>query len=463
MSATRCSGVLDEQASDEEGPRGMANGRTAEGSGTTRTSTPAGSASSAGSPNPSSTTPGGPEAGGTDNTRWTRKARFALILGGLTAFGPLSIDMYLPALPQLSADLGATSSQAQLTLTAVLLGLALGQLFAGPISDSVGRRKPLMVGLALYITASVLCALSNEVYALAALRALQGFGAAAGMVIARASVRDLYTGVEASRFFSSLMLVTGLAPILAPVIGGQILAYTTWRGVFVVLTGFAVVLMAVALFALPETKPAQWRQPLHLRSTFATFASLLARPSFLGNALAAGLGMATMFAYVSGSSFVLQGVYGMSPQAYSLVFGLNAVGLVLGGQVNARLVGRFATESQLLLGALISASTAGAMLVTSVLLQLGLPVILTALFVMIASLGFVMPNTTMLALADNREVSGSASALLGVMQFIVGALAAPLVGLGGVGSALPMALVMFGVVLASLTVWLALGRRASQA
>lgn len=442
----------------------MGEGRTVERSETTRADAPSDAA-------PEGAAAGTAEAdvSGTDsdvdnaNSRWTRKARFALILGALTAFGPLSIDMYLPALPQLSADLGATSSQAQLTLTAVLLGLAFGQLIAGPVSDSVGRRKPLMVGLALYIAASVLCAVSNEIYALAALRALQGFGAAAGVVIARAAVRDLYSGVEAARFFSSLMLVTGLAPILAPVIGGQILAHTTWRGVFVVLTGFGVLLMVVALLALPETKPRRWRQPLNLRSTFATFASLLARPSFLGNALAAGLGMATMFAYVSGSSFVLQGVFGMSPQAYSLVFGLNAVGLVAGGQINARLVGRVGTESQLLLAALITASTAGAALIGAIVGQLGLPVILVFLFLMISSMGFVLPNTTMLALADNREVSGSASALLGVAQFVVGALAAPLVGLGGVRSALPMALVMFGVVVASLTVWLTLGRRSSAA
>jgi DHA1 family bicyclomycin/chloramphenicol resistance-like MFS transporter len=389
-----------------------------------------------------------------------RKLRFALILGGLTAFGPLSIDMYLPALPQLTRELGATSSQAQLTLTAVLLGLAFGQLVAGPISDSVGRRRPLMVGLALYISATVLCALSDSVYALAGLRALQGLGAAAGMVIARAAVRDLYSGVEAARFFSSLMLVTGLAPILAPVVGGQVLAHTTWRGVFVVLTAFGVVLMTVAAFALPETKPKQWRQPARLGATFRTFGRLLVEPSFLGNALAAGLAMAAMFAYVSGSSYVLQDIYGLSPQAFSIVFGVNAIGLVGAGQINARLIGRVATEAQLLVGALLSASAAGAVLVAAALFALPLPLILVPMFILIASLGFVLPNTTMLALADHREVSGSASALLGVSQFVVGALAAPLVGLGGVSSPLPMVIVMFCVVLASTTVWLTLGRRA---
>ncbi|MBE9374013.1 multidrug effflux MFS transporter [Saccharopolyspora sp. HNM0983] len=390
-----------------------------------------------------------------------KKLRFALILGGLTAFGPLTIDMYLPALPQLAGELGATEAQAQLTLTTVLFGLAFGQLVAGPVSDSVGRRKPLLVGLVLYLVATVLCTLSGSVFALMGLRFLQGFGAAAGMVIARATVRDLYGGVEAARFFSSLMLVTGLAPILAPVIGGQVLNHTDWRGVFVVLTGFGALLLAVTTFLLPETKPVHWRTPARLGPTFRTFGRLLAERSFLGNALTAGLAMAAMFSYVSGSSFVLQDLHGMSPQTYSLVFGANAIGLVLAGQVNARLVGRFAGESTLLLCALSGATAAGAVLVATALLGLPLPFLLAALFVMISSLGFVMPNTTMLALAENREISGTASALLGVCQFVIGALAAPLVGLGGAGSELPMVLVMFGVVLLALTAFLTMGRRAT--
>lgn len=396
------------------------------------------------------------------NSGLRRKVRFALILGGLTAFGPLAIDMYLPALPQLSVDLNASASSAQLTLTAVLLGLAFGQLCAGPISDAVGRRKPLLIGLTVFIAASVLCALSTSVYGLAALRLLQGIGAAAGMVIARAAVRDLYGGVEAARFYSSLMLVTGLAPILAPVLGGQVLVYTTWRGVFAVLTVFGVVLFCVAALALPETKPVQWRQPAQLRPTFRIFRGLLTTPAFLGSALAGGLGMAAMFAYISGSSFVLQDIYDMSPQAYSITFGMNAIGMVAAGQVNARLVGRIGTAAQLLVCAQVSASIAGAVLVTTTLLGLPLPVLLAALFVMISSLGFVMPNTTTLALSEQREVAGSASALLGVCQFVVGALAAPLVGMGGVQSPLPMVLVMFGVTLASMITFATLGRRGTK-
>ncbi|QGK68590.1 Bcr/CflA family efflux MFS transporter [Allosaccharopolyspora coralli] len=387
------------------------------------------------------------------------KLRFALILGGLTAFGPLSVDMYLPALPQLTTALGTSSAQAQLTLTTVLLGLAFGQLIAGPVSDAVGRRGPLLVGVSLYTVVSVLCAVAVSVEQLTVLRLVQGLSAAAGMVIARAAIRDLYSGAEATRFFSALMLVTGLAPILAPVIGGGVLTYTTWRGVFVVLAGFGALLLAVVAFALPETKPQRWRQPLKWRATARTFGMLLRTRSFLGNALAAGFGIAVMFAYVSGSSYVLQDVYGMSPQAFALTFGLNSVGLVACGQINGLLAGRVATEQQLLGRALIAATVSGAVLVTTVAAGLPLVAVLAAMFVLISCMGFVMPNAAMLALADHREVSGSASALLGACQFVIGALAAPLVGLGGVESALPMALVMFGVALAATVTWWALGRR----
>lgn len=388
-----------------------------------------------------------------------RKTWLVLLLGGLTACGPLSIDMYLPALPQLTGELGATSAQVQSTLMTVLLGLAFGQILAGPISDSVGRRKPLLVGLIVYVTASVLCALSGSVYLLAALRFLQGFGAAAGMVIARAAVRDLYTGVEAARFFASLMLVTGVSPILAPVIGGQILRYTNWRGVFGVLTVLGLVLALLVALVLPETKPVQWRQPANLGATLRTFGALLREPMFLGHMLAAGFISAAMFAYVSGSAFVFQGIYGLSPQGFSLLFAANSIGLVGGTQLSVRLVGRVASEARLLLGGLTSAALAGAVMLTAVANSAPLWMILAALSVMIASLGFAMPNTLLLALAKHREISGSASALFGVSQFVIGSMAAPLVGIGGVGSALPMVLVMFSVVLVATVAHVTIGRR----
>lgn len=388
-----------------------------------------------------------------------RKAGLALILGGLTACGPLAIDMYLPALPQLTRELGATSAEVQSTLMTVLLGLAFGQLVAGPISDSVGRRKPLLVGLTIYVVASVLCALSGSVYLLAAVRFLQGFGASAGMVIARAAVRDLYSGAEAARFFASLMLVVGVSPILAPIIGGQILRYTDWRGVFGVLTVLGMVLVLVVLFILPETKPPQWRQPARLGATLRTFRGVLREPMFLGNTLASGFMMSAMFAYISGSPFVFQGIYGLSPQGYSLLFGANAIGLVGGTQLSSRLVGRVASEAQLLLGALSCAALAGAVMVFAIARGFPLWTVLVPLFVMVASVGFGQPNALLLALARHQRISGSASALLGVCQFVIGSLATPLVGLGGVATALPMVLVMFSVVLVATLAHVTMGRR----
>jgi DHA1 family bicyclomycin/chloramphenicol resistance-like MFS transporter len=387
------------------------------------------------------------------------KTGLALILGGLTACGPLAIDMYLPALPQLTRELGATSAQVQTTLMTMLLGLAFGQMLAGPISDSVGRRKPLLVGLIVYVAASVLCALSGSVFLLAALRFLQGLGAAAGMVIARAAVRDLYSGVEAARFFASLMLVTGVSPILAPVIGGQILRFTNWRGVFGVLAVLGVMLAFLVVLVLPETKPAQWRQPARFGATLRTFGGLLREPTFLGHMLAAGFISAAMFAYVSGSSFVFQGGYGLSPQQYSLLFGINSIGLVGGTQTSVRLVGRIASEAQLLLCALTSGALAGMAMIVAVANSAPLWTTMIALFVMIASMGAAMPNALLLALAKHQETSGSASALFGVSQFVIGSMAAPLVGLGGVGSPLPMVLVMSGVVLVAMAAHAAIGRR----
>jgi DHA1 family bicyclomycin/chloramphenicol resistance-like MFS transporter len=372
-------------------------------------------------------------------SRWQRLRR-VLILGGLTAFGPLSIDMYLPSLPTLARGFGAAESQVQLTLTACVLGIAVGQVLAGPLSDTLGRRRPLMVGLLLYAVVSVLCAVAPSVPALTALRLLQGLGAATGIVIARAVVRDLHSGVAAARYFSVLMLVAGAAPIFAPVIGGQLLRVTSWRGVFVILGLFGVALLLAAGLGLRETLPTERRRSGELGDTVRTFGRLLADRVFLGYALASGFAFAAMFSYISGSPFVLQQHFGLSPQGFSLVFAVNAVGIVVCGQVNGRLVGRIGTD-KLLLGGLLASALGGLTLLVVTASGLGLPAILPPLFVVVASIGFVMPNSTALALTDYPMAAGSASALLGVLQFIVGALAAPLVGLGG-ASALPMAIVI---------------------
>ncbi|WP_103350219.1 multidrug effflux MFS transporter [Amycolatopsis sp. CA-128772] len=392
-----------------------------------------------------------------ERTAPSRRAqlKFVLVLGGLTAFGPLSIDMYLPALPRMAADLHAADSTVQLTLSAFIVGLALGQLVLGPLSDALGRRRPLLAGLALYVVGSVLCAVSPDAWLLVAARLVQSLGAAAGIVIARATVRDLYSGTAMTKFFSTLMLVSGLAPILAPLIGGQLLTWTSWRGVFVVLTAFGALLLAVVVFFLPE--PSVSRSPARLGQVMRTYGRLALDRSFAGYALASGLLFASMFAYISGSSFALQGVYGLSPQAYSVVFGLNGVGIVLAGQLNGRLVGRI-RERALLRSGLLLGVAGGVFVLASVVLRAPLAVLLVSLFVLVSSIGLVMPNASSLALASHARSAGAASALLGVLQFVVGAAATPLVGLGGPGTAVPMAATMAGFAVLALVAYLVLAR-----
>jgi DHA1 family bicyclomycin/chloramphenicol resistance-like MFS transporter len=394
--------------------------------------------------------------------------RIILILGGLSAFAPLSIDMYLPALPRLTVQLSTTASAAQLSLTACLVGLAAGQLLAGPLSDVFGRRRPLLVGLVCYTLASVLCAFAPNVWALVALRLVQGLSGAAGVVLSRAVVRDLRSGTAVAKLFATLMLVNGIAPVLAPTIGGQLLRFTSWRGVFVVLTVVGAGLLVAVLVGLPEThRPSRQRagtgpaaSRVGLRDTGRAFRVLLADRGFLGLALASGCVSGAMFAYISGSSFVLQDVYGMSAQRFALVFGGNAVGIVVAGQVSARLVDRFGPAALLRTGAYVCAGGA-ALLLVAVLTGAGLALVLPALFAVVASVGLVSPNATSLALAEHGRIAGSASAVLGVLQFVVGGAMAPLVGIAGTGTPVPMAVVIAALALAAVALLHTLARPAA--
>lgn len=385
------------------------------------------------------------------------RIRLITILGALSAFAPLSIDMYLPALPTLSQDFNASPSEIQLTLSACLLGLAAGQIFAGPISDIMGRRRPLLIGVAAYTLASLLCVIAPSVGLLIALRFVQGAAGAAGIVIARAIVRDLHSGVAVARFFSLLMIVSGLAPILAPIIGAQVLHFTSWHGVFTILAAIGLILLVAVAFGLGETLPPESRQAGSLRVTVATFRRLLADRSFIGFALGCGLAFSAMFAYISGSPYVLQGIYGASPQLFSLIFGMNAFGLMIAGQINGRLVGRV-SPLRLLSGGLTVQAIGALALLAVIAGGVGLAGILPALFVVVASLGFVMPNATALALSGHPRTAGSASALLGVLQYVTGATAAPLVGIAGEMNALPMAIVIAVASVSALTIFMLLGR-----
>jgi MFS transporter, DHA1 family, multidrug resistance protein len=378
----------------------------------------------------------------TDTTRQSRGValRLLLILGALSAIGPLSIDMYLPSLPRLTRDLSTSASLVQATLTACLVGLAVGQVLAGPLSDMWGRRRPLLVGVAIYAVASLSCMLAPTVEALIAFRLVQGAAGAAGIVIARAVVRDMYDGPAAARYFSMLMLVNGAAPILAPVIGGQLLRVVSWRGVFVVVAAIGAAMFVATLAGLRETLPPADRHAGGVRTTLLRFRELCADRAFAGYALSGGLACGAMFAYIAGSPFVVQNIYGLSAQQFSLVFAVNGLGIVALGQLNAHLVDRVATGTLLAAGLGVSL-LGGLLLLVAVFGHLGLWGVLPALFLVVASIGMITPNSAALALSGRPpNVAGSASALLGLAQFVIGGLAAPLVGAGGSHTAVPMAI-----------------------
>ncbi|TDC53837.1 Bcr/CflA family efflux MFS transporter [Jiangella ureilytica] len=371
--------------------------------------------------------------------------RRVLVLGALTALGPLTIDLYLPAFPDIAGDLGATEAQVQLTLTGTLLGFAVGQLILGPWSDAVGRRRPLIAATLMHVVASLLCALAPTIEVLGVFRVLQGMAAAAGAVVSMAVVRDLYTGLPAVQLLSRLMLVTGVAPVLAPTLGGQVLQFTDWRGVFWVLAALGLGLVAVVVFGLEETLPEDRRRSGGIADTVRTYGSILHERAFVGLILTGGLMMAALFGYIAGSSFVFQDVFGLSEQGYGILFGVNSLGLIIATQLNARLVRRVRPQ-WIVAGALVAASSAAAlMLVFAATGALGIYGIAVPLFVILTSVGFTMPNIPVLALARHSRSAGTAAALLGAMNFAVGAVSAPLVGAFGSGSAVPMAGVMLGM------------------
>ncbi len=367
-----------------------------------------------------------------------------LVLGGLTALAPLSMDMYLPSLPAVTRALGSPAATVQLTLTACLAGMALGQLVVGPLSDRWGRRRPLLAGMVVYVLATAVCAFAPDAATLIAFRLLQGFAGAAGIVIARAVVRDLYDGDAMARFFSTLMLVSGAAPVIAPLIGGQILRFTDWRGVFVVLTAVGTLLTLLAVRTLPETLPPAGRRDGGLGGALRTMRALLADRAFTGYMLAGSFAFAALFAYVSASAFVVQDVYGASPQTFSLLFGLNSIGLVAVGQINGKvLVGRVPLDRALAAGlaVIVAAAVALVLMTTGVFGAVGLVPVAAGLFVLMSAMGLAMPNTNAQALTRTPHAAGSASALLGTSQFLIGAIASPLVGIAGARTAVPMAVV----------------------
>ncbi|WP_307831748.1 multidrug effflux MFS transporter [Prauserella cavernicola] len=377
--------------------------------------------------------PQAPSAGGppTPEPARAERIRVILVLGALIALGPLTIDMYLPALPAIGEDLGASSSTVQLTLTGTLLGLGLGQLLVGPLSDAVGRRLPLVAGTLLHIAASVLCLIAPNIAVLGVFRTLQGVGAAAAMVVALAVVRDLFSGNAAATVLSRLMLVMGAAPILAPTLGGAILLTGSWRGVFGALAVLGVLLLVVAVFALKETLPAEHRRPREVRPVLRTYRMLLTDREFVVLALVAALGMSALFSYISGSSFVLQEQFGLNQQEFALVFGAGAVAIIAASQFNVVLLRRFSPR-RIVVGALAAATVSGLVLTAFAVGGIGgLTGFVVPLWFVMAAVGFVLPNAPALALSRHGEAAGTAAAVLGAVQFGLGALVAPLVGVLG--------------------------------
>ncbi|MFC5652270.1 multidrug effflux MFS transporter [Paenibacillus solisilvae] len=390
----------------------------------------------------------------------SRRLWTAVILGSLCAFGPLSLDMYLPSLPGLASDLHTSTSLTQLSLTACLIGLALGQLFAGPISDVRGRRGPLLIGLIGYTASSLLCAFAPSIWTFILLRFIQGLAGSAGIVIARAVVRDLYSGTELTKFFSLLMLVNGIAPIAAPIAGAQLLHFTSWRGVFLVLAVIGVLMLLGVLLGLPETLPRARRAKGGIMNTLSTFGRLARDPLFVGCALCQGLVLGAMFAYISGSPFVLQDIFGVSPQMFSLCFAINGLGIILASQAAGRLAGRY-NETKLLLGGLGLAAFGGVMLLLMILIGAGLPAILLFLFIIVSCVGLVSTLSFSLAMRNQAQSAGSASALLGVLTFLLGSLVAPLVGLGGSMTAVPMGIIIAAMEVGALLIFARLVLRSS--
>lgn len=375
-----------------------------------------------------------------------------------TVFGPISMDLYLPALPTLSADLGAITSVAQLTITACLIGLAAGQLIAGPLSDRFGRRGILLIGIALYIATSALCAISPTMELLIAARFVQGLAGGAGIVIAQAAGRDIYSGGELIRFYGRLTVVGGFAAIIGPLLGGLLSTFTDWRGLFVFLAVIGAGILVVTLLVFRETLPAANRTRGGFGQTMHDYRTLLSDRVFLGAVLNQGFLYAALFAYLAGSTFVLQDIYGLSPLGYALAFGLNSAGFMTFGYLAGRAAERWSVFGTLATGILVAGIGALGLLASGIVVM-PLWVVLVSLFLLAAGVAISSPPATTLALVDYPQMAGTASSLLGMIRFGFGGIAAPFVGVGGALSILPLGLVTTVAVLLAGAAFLFLARR----
>jgi DHA1 family bicyclomycin/chloramphenicol resistance-like MFS transporter len=369
-----------------------------------------------------------------------RRLELMVLLGVLTAFAPLSIDMYLPALPALETYFHATEGAVQLTLAMFIVGFSLGQTFYGPLTDRFGRKPPLYVGMLVYTFSSGACALATSVQALTALRLLQSLGACAGSVISRAMVRDLFPPEETRRVYSALILVMGVSPLLAPLFGAYMLLWFGWKAIFLSVMIVGALATVGMFFRLPETLPSA--RPISFGYIFATYGALLKDRFFLGATLATGFSSAGMFAYIAGSPFIFINLFGVRPDRFSWFFGLNAAAVVIGAQINGRMLHGHAPEKVMRYAAYVQA-LAGTLLIVAIslgaksLLSIAFP-----LFLYLCTIGFVFPNAVALALANHGKVAGMASALLGTLQFSMAAIATLALGAIDSTTALPMSAII---------------------
>ncbi len=386
--------------------------------------------------------------------RARRTIRLAVI-GGLSSFGPLSLDLYLPALPHVATSLHTSDGAAQLSVSCCLAGLAAGQFVFGPLGDRFGRRWPLLAGVSLWTVAALLCAVAPSVTALVILRLIQGFGGAAGLVLSRAVVRDLYDNTALARAFAVVALISNITPAVAPVAGGVLLHVMSWRGLFLVLTGAGALLVAGTALFLPESLPAAYRQAGSLRATGALARTLVADRLFVRAVCALVLASAMLFIYLSLSSVILQRQYGLSTNAFSAMFAVNSVGLITAGSATVRLLRRYPPERLLAVG-LAAALAGSAGLCAAVAAGAPSWAVLPFLFVCVASMGAITPTATNLAMLNHPEAAGAGSALLGGAQYAVGGLAGPVVTLAG-DTAAAMSIGMGVASAGAFTAWHGLG------
>jgi len=395
-----------------------------------------------------------------DSLTRNQKLGYIVVLGTLVALGPFTVDMYLPAFPAVQADLRTTETLIQLTLTATMVGFGLGQLVAGPLSDSLGRRRPLLIATAIHVLSSISILFANDVTSVMIGRVGQGLGAAGSAVVAMAMVRDMFGGQGLVRMLARMALVSGTAPVVAPLAGAAILSFAPWRGIFVALAIYGTLMTLTAALFLRETHDRERRGQLSTRAIRQRYRVLFHDPVFLGVALVSGMTFSALFSYLSASSFILQDQYDFSTPQFAMTFGVNAVGLVVFTQTGARLMRRLPPRTVMAIGVSIVSAGALSLLILGEA-GVGMPWVLVALFFTVAPLGLILPTAQILALNDHPNEAGTAASLLGALNFAVAGSISPLVSVLGI-SVTSMATVMVGsMMLAHASFWLVVRRKAS--